>query len=1279
MERRLYKPNLFLLLFLSISLSVSAGIGDIQVVLSSADEFHFTVTVDAESLDRYIETDSSLTFYKSIQVGLPEGARASLLFARGSDLRPFEKTVSLSETARPLVHLLEPNRIRGRQIATVQIFPVVGSQVYGQVEVKLVFTGGLRTGEPVNDPVFDRIFKNALANYGQFISWPAAPRSLTKPSAAAAGPFAAGGEWFRVAVNQTSLYRVTGAQLSQVGVNLNGLASDDLHLYNGGGAPLPVFNEDPRPEFTEVAVYVNDGGDGSFDSDDYLLFYGESQNRWVYEAADSVYYINNVYFDRNIYWLTISDDSDGQRMILTGGPPGGGAVDSFSSHRRRIHLEQDNQLLRYNDGKITDYYSWYWSDEEQLSFFASTPGIVAGDTVEINLEGETFDLTGSGDDDGYMNIYVNDIIGLEKACNQHDCTYRSASFFDGSNKIELELWPSSAAPPHFDYIELAYECENMPINDRADLTIGAYSGVAEITVIDDFSSSPLILDISDPHRPLIHTGATVSSGQLSFYADMTGIAFNRFYLCPESKALAPLSIARATVTDLHNTNRQADCIVITDEVFENALDEFVSYRGSEGHAIMVVTVEEIMDNFAFGMFNPTAIRDYLKYAWENYPAPAPAGVLFVGDGSYDFLDRMNVNSANYVPPYIHAYDRTSSDDNYVYFGDYGLLDSDTSYTALDHGFDMIAARWPVKSTAEIAVITDKIKRYESPTDFGIWRNNITLVADDEFGNFDNETFHTTQTEELEQYHIPTYFNRDKIYMWEYPFVGTYKPEVNEAIINSINDGTLLINYVGHGNPDVWAHERVFTRDNDLPRLNNLDRLTLVFAASCAIGFFDHPANEGMAEDLLSLAIGGAVGVISATRLVYSSPNAEFNRQVFDILLYDDEVSICEAMYTAKLLRQYSGGVPAPEKNDRNYLFFGDPFLKLGVPRLDIEFTSAPDSLVALQPVSVGGRVVDDGGEVYGHDGTLFVNVYDSERQKTYRPTNGTTQTIEYSVTGPTIFRGSATIVDGAFDFQFIPPLDIGYGGEGAKISVYGMLDGIDAAGIVEAINVSDSIVAFTDTAGPTVEVSFTGRDDFTSGDVISSSEQMEISLSDPSGINLAGGLGHGITMQVDYRSEVEENLSPLFEYNQDDFTSGKIAYTLDGIEPGRHHLKIKAWDNANNSTRLEFDVEVLASDGLAIDDLLNYPNPMRESTTFSYILTRPVEKLSLEIFTLSGRKIKSFQRYSLNPGFYDDIQWYGRDSDGVRVASEVYIYKATAHLADGGEKAESFGKVVVIN
>jgi hypothetical protein len=277
-----------------------------------------------------------------------------------------------------------------------------------------------------------------------------------------------------------------------------------------------------------------------------------------------------------------------------------------------------------------------------------------------------------------------------------------------------------------------------------------------------------------------------------------------------------------------------------------------------------------------------------------------------------------------------------------------------------------------------------------------------------------------------------------------------------------------------------------------------------------------------------------------------------------------------------------------------------------------------------------------------------------------------------------MFRGSASISNGTFDFTFIPPLDIGYGGSGARVSLYAILDTIDAAGMIDSINVGTTVAATTDSVGPVFGVTFSGKPLEPGGNVIQIGDQLEITLTDSSGINLAEGIGHGITLETDNNSASLRNLTVLFQYNQDDYTSGKLNYNLDSLEPGLHTFKIKAWDNANNSATLEFTAEIISGSALAIHDLLNYPNPMSAQTNFSFSLTQPVDNFSLEIFTLSGKKINTFNRYALAAAYYDDIVWDGRDAIGDRVATGVYLYKATA-VPVTGDKVEEFGKVILIN
>ncbi|RKX25540.1 MAG: hypothetical protein DRP45_05685, partial [Candidatus Zixiibacteriota bacterium] len=1026
--------------------------------------------------------------------------------------------------------------------------------------------------------------------------------------------------------------------------------------------------------------------DGYFNSGDRLVFYGEAVDRWLVRAGYPISYINNTYTNENIYWLAVAGNfsNPAKRMEQVDGSLSGGVDTIITTFWRRVHAEQDRLISREVDGHFIDYYTWFWSDQTTLELSVTAPGALESDSAHVHLNCRT-----GGSE--HIDLTINGISAIKEQCNMFNCTFTTHSLRGGDgelNQLSMDLQPLSvigSIPPYFNFVDIGYPSLLQPANGRLDIILGDTDAGAEIRVIDSFSSLPSVFDISDPKNPAVIIGYDTTGGLVSFRADLSGAGPNRFFCGTIAGAYPPSSIQAADVLNLRAPAGQTDLIVVTSRALAPHVNEYVDYRSGQGYSIQVVSVEDMIDNFSYGLNDPTAIRDFLKFTYENpdiYPDPAPSAVLFVGDASYDFLDNLGTGVPNHVPSYINPKDYTYSDDNYVYFGAYGILDSDGSYLSGDRGYDMLAARLPVRSISEIDGIVAKIKTYESSSGMGTWRTRITLVADDEFGKYDNETIHAIQSDSLERYYIPRYLNRNKVYLWDYPFVNGQKPAVNDAIVDAFNDGSLIVNYVGHGNPDVWAHEHVLTRSTDLPRLTNSDRLSLVYAASCAIGFFDDPHREGMAEDFLSMPNGGAIGVISATRLVYSADNARLNQVVDSVLFSSDSLTICEALFVAKLLRQYPG--PVIQNNDRAYEFLGDPYLRLALPYLDIEFDTMPDSLVALGQANVSGRIIDGDGQTIVADGNLMVTVYDSDREKVYnRMSNGViVESIPYGVAGPAIFRGSASISQGGFEFNFISPLDIGYGGHSARVSAYALLDSIDGIGLIDSITVSQTLVQTTDSTGPEIVYGIVGRSNFVSGDAVSVEETLRVILSDESGINLAGGLGHGISLVVDRQTEDAVNLTQLFEYQQDDFTTGELVYVLNGLAPGEHLLKVKAWDNANNVSTVEFSLQIISTGGVAMNEVLNYPNPMGDSTTFYFELTQPIQRLSMRIFTLSGRRIWSSEYYDLSPDYYpnDEVQigWNGKDTDGDRVASGVYIFKATA-VPLAGAAVEKFVKVVVMN
>ena len=1269
-----------------------SAIKDLTVINSSNTEFHFAVNFDNKfsGLNRQIGSDSLLYLNRAVQIAVPAGATPVLTNALGSFSTVLQKDSNNNNQKLAQMELASISKVwsmRSRQFVTVLISPVIGDNIFKQVEISLAFNNTqYESGVIPNDPQFNKIFASAIANWDVAQNWPAATLTAAK-STLQPGPFSVFADWYKIGVNQSGIHSLTFNQLSAAGLMGISVPTSTIFMYSGGGRQVNPLLTSPRPSFEQVAISIEDGGDGNFGPGDRILFYGESISRWLYDSAGAKY-INNVYTNTNTYWLAVSTSITEAplRMPTINVAPAGTAIDTIDTYDHYVRVEQEN-LNRSVQGIVQDFYNWYWSSSDSLEIFVAASNVVPGQLANIHLSAKTFDQTGSTDAIGYVDLSINGQTGLSKFCDFDSCNYQANNLISGLNRFTMSLDGFTSASlkidPYFDHLELTYKRQTVPVSSNLDASFGPNNGTFRIDITDNFAANPLVFNLDETRNPKILTGMTRQGGLLSFEANLQPNSPNRFLTVSPLSLTSPTSVTKATPVDLHAPSSQTDLLIVTTAALAPAMSEYISYRNGQGISIKEIFIEDIMDNFGFGNYDPTAIRDYLKHAYENYPAPAPSAVLFVGDANYDYLDHLDTGVPNLVPSYLFQNDFTLSDDNYVYFGQYGLIDSDTSYVSGDRGFDMIVARWPVKSASEINRIIAKIKNYESPAGFGSWRSKVTFVTDDEIHPITStnpppvEATHTKQADTLSLLHVPGVLTNKKIYSWDYPYINRERPDVNTAIINEINSGTLLLDYVGHGSPDLWAHEHIFTRTSDLPRLFNGNKLPLFYAASCAISFFDDPKREGMAEDLLSMN-GGAIGVIAATRLVYSVPNADFNEVVFDVLLYNDSLTICESLYAAKLLRQYiSPTTPVPNTNDRNYLYFGDPYLRLGLPRYDVTVDASVDSLRALEPVTITGRISDKMGGVYTSDGQLSITVYDSERNRTHQIFNSSS-TFSYKITGPTMFRGSATITNGNFDFSFIPPLDIGYGGNGARIALYAALDTVDAIGAIDSIYISNTVASTTDSIGPIIGVNFSGKALEPGGNVIQIGDILNLTLTDSSGINLTEGIGHGITLETDNDAASLKNLTSLFQYSQDDYTGGTLSYNLDSLQPGLHTFKIKAWDNANNSSVLEFNAEITTSADLAIRDLMNYPNPMSEKTNFSFSLTQSVSRFSLEIFTLSGRKINNFDRYTLAPAYYDDIVWDGRDSFGDPVATGVYLFKATA-VPVTGDKVEEFGKVILIN
>ncbi len=395
--------------------------------------------------------------------------------------------------------------------------------------------------------------------------------------------------------------------------------------------------------------------------------------------------------------------------------------------------------------------------------------------------------------------------------------------------------------------------------------------------------------------------------------------------------------------------------------------------------------------------------------------------------------------------------------------------------------------------------------------------------------------------------------------------------------------------------------------------------------------------------------GGAVAVIAAVRVVFAGANTDLNNKVFELLFGSDSLSIGEAFYLAKLLRQYIGfPMPHPVSNDRRYVLFGDPAMHLARPTYNIRLT-APDSLSALGVAGVSGEVTDPAGNVLaGFNGTALLAVFDGLRFKSHPLAGAPEIRVDYALPGNMLYRGEAAVSAGRFQFQFVVPKDISYGSRTGRISAYASNASGDAAGFQDSIPLSGSAVATNDTIGPKITLSAAGGAPLEPGSPVSAGVSLSVFLQDSSGINITGDPAHTITAGFDFPSGSGLDLTGSFRYDAGSFSRGEATFSVPELPAGSHTVRIKAWDGANNSSVLEMPLELVAAEKLKLAGVLNYPNPMTDKTNFCYTLSAAADEVVIEIFSLAGRAVRTIRSSSRRPGYNFDTAWDGRDNDGDR-------------------------------
>ncbi|MDP1677327.1 MAG: type IX secretion system sortase PorU [Bacteroidota bacterium] len=1132
--------------------------------------------------------------------------------------------------------------------------------------------------------------KASLVNYSTAKRW-ITPTSFKKSTAS--NSMFTSGTWIKMEIVDDGMYKIDANYLRSVGIEPSSLTSiTNIKIFGYDGKNIPESLGTIRPsDIPQLAVeYVDRDSNAKFDNDDYVLFYGQGINGWNYNKLDKefTHYVNPYTFS-NYYFLTVGAIVPIIEIqhVNKSSP----SIDTVKQTLGKVFFDEE----KYNFNQSGQLWvSPPMNANESKPILNKLPGWASGTTILYKYKlfsrataaaefifKESDQVLGNASVSAMSDYELNEVTTSFALSIEGQMSFiPSPSLTDQRSNLAIKYSVNSSVASGFiDWIRIFYRQDLAAFNDQIVFDSPDTTATVEFALNGFSTSSVNIYEVSDVNKVRkISYDKKANVGSIVFNDILTTGSIKRYWVGTDAKYLSPKSATKVPNSNLHGFTG-ADFIIITHNDFKSEALRLKTHKESlpatKKLSTVVVDVDTVYNEFGIGMPDPVALRDFLKYAVDNWSVK-PKYVLFFGDASYDFRSILK-NDRSWVPTY-QTLESNDKIDTYSSEDFFTCLDpNNTATVSIAHG------RLTPRSLEQARLLVDRIIQYEAKPTRGTWKNVITIVADDLWTPDGDEYIHTTQAEAL-VVNSPKEFDVKRIYAETYPVVftsaGRRRPDVRQAIIDMVNRGTLILNFTGHGNPKVWTHESILTLDDVRSQFTNNEKLTFIIAATCDWGRFEEAGEPSSAEEVMFNTKGGAIGVLSATRVVYSDHNAETNQQFYSKLFSNSSsIRLGDAYLLAKneLSNDFRSLV-----NKRKYFLMGDPTLRLAVPEgklfvdsLVSETSTLADTIRALDKITIKGTVRDStNASDVNYYGTALINVHDADVEKSISTIPG----MIYNENGGIIYKGEASIKNGIMNTSFVVPKDIAYQNKNGRLAVYFSNTQSDGRGYTKNFIVGGTNNNFQpDSIGPEIQIYF-DTTNFRSGDVVNENPTLIVSLKDSSGINSSvNSIGHRLEAWIDGSSK-SVDLTDAYKGDVDSYQQGKAEYQLSGISQGSHSIKVRAWDVHNNSSSAELYFVVASSSGLSIQQLYNFPNPVSTTTSFTFQHNQltPID-VTIHIYTVAGRRIHTIERFGVGERFVK-IDWNRRDSDGDEVGNGIYFYKVIAKTVDGQFTSEAIGKLAVV-
>lgn len=1115
----------------------------------------------------------------------------------------------------------------------------------------------------------------------------------------------ASGKWVKIAVTESGIHQITADDIRNWGL---GSDLSQIHIFGYGGAPLSerMGGDNYADDLPQMPV-VRTG--------DRILFYAQGPVTWApFNKNFDFKQVQHPYATSGSYLVTNDSRFSDIDIEKAQNTPAGELVTSFTE--RLVH---EQELINPGEtGRV--FLGEDFRNNKEQSFKFDLDGLVDGSAIKsytvfatytpdlgstiihtVNdsvLTTDDLDRVAAVGTEAHVHYKMNGKSVYEAGVPKFLPGALKTFTIKGTTDLNYTLKLSCAGRinlARLDYLTINYE-RRLALKD-GELVFGLKDAETDKRYqLTGCGNATHVWNVSKPFA-LVEMNTVSQDGTVTF-TPLTGghqefVAFDESGNFPKAKSLGEVANQ-----NIHGEPTPDMIILAPSAYMEQARRVADMHEKTDGFRVLVLDHKKVFNEFSSGTQDAMAYRRLCKMFYDRGASEDGhklGYLLLLGCGSYDNrLVGKDSTALNY-PHLLTWQDLTGDNDEVSIMTDdyFGVLDDDMEVDVNDN-MNIAVGRMVVKSVSEATAMVNKLIKYVTKPNYGAWKNQVLVVADDENkGDFMDHSISMVDIMNA---------NGGSDMMYSHVFIDAFDyvseggsrsyPDARKKMFNTLSEGALWWNYIGHASTQNWTGEGLLMR-SDVETQLFYRHLPVLYAATCEYARFDGATLSSGSRIYLN-ANGGAIAVLCPVRIAYSDKNHVFSDEVARYVFSPDEKG--KPRRVGDILRLAKNGIYTTVDNNRRFVCIGDPAMRLAYATHTAVVDAIngkpvdpkkPAQFKAREAVEFSGRILDQNGELASNfNGSVVSTLLGPLQSVTTHGHGKEGKPVTYEDRTNRLAINMDTVVGGQFNVHVIIPSEVNNEYDNYRTSLinlyaYDSRDSLEAKGANSDFYIygyEDELV--TDTIGPKIITFGLNDDQFVDGSNINESPLVLATVSDESGVNFSSaGIGHNMTLTLDNVNSFNDVVSYYTPMFAEQGTLGSISYQLNDLSAGPHTLRLRVWDVYNNMNEKTLSFNVIHGLAPEIADIYTTSNPASVETSFYVKHDRPdaVVGVTIEVYDLMGRLVwKTTQSGRSDMYTSTPITWDLIDMAGRRVPRGIYIYRATIST-DGVKEATKAKKLAV--